>query len=92
VREYPDTCNYAYRLAGVQERIDDLDGALESLDHVIERCPDHRDAVVSAAKMAASLERIDQAARYLRRWLDRYPTDQTIRDALSRLQGQTTPQ
>jgi tetratricopeptide (TPR) repeat protein len=92
VRDYPENCNYAYRLAGVQERVGDLDGALESLAIVLRRCPDYREAVTAAAAIDVSLGRRDRAARVLERWLDRHPDDNGLRAALGRIQSRTPPQ
>ena len=61
VRDYPENCNYAYRLAAVQERVDDFEGALESLENVARRCPEHRDAITAAAAICVKLERYDRA-------------------------------
>ncbi len=85
VTQYPDNCNYWYRLAGVQEQTDDLPGSLESLDQVITRCPDTRDAVTAAAAISVRLGYIDRGMNYVERWLARHPDDGAMREALGRI-------
>jgi tetratricopeptide (TPR) repeat protein len=81
IRTDPDNCIYRYRLAGVQEQIDDLQGAIETLDEMIRRCPDVRDAVVAAASISVRLGFVDRALRYLDTWIARHPNDDALRNA-----------
>jgi len=85
VRRYPDNCDYWYRLAGVQEQVDDLAGSLESIDEVTRRCPDNRDAVTAAAAISVRLGLIDRGAAYVERWLARHPDDTAMREALGKI-------
>lgn len=88
----PDNCDIRYRLAGVQERIHDAMGTLETLDALIAHCPDHRDAVLSAAGLSARFGLSDRALSYLDHWIARHPDDEAMKQARQQLtdQGKAT--
>jgi len=83
----PEDTELLYRLAGVYERLDRLDSALYSLDELIRRDPDHRDAVMSAVGMSLRVGRKAQALAYLNNWLVKHPTDSSLRSALEELES-----
>jgi hypothetical protein len=62
-----------------------LAGALESLDEVIRRCPDTRDAVTAAAAISVRLGYIDRGVNYVESWLARHPNDGAMREALDKI-------
>jgi tetratricopeptide (TPR) repeat protein len=81
----PDNCDIRYRLAGMQERIDDVMGTLETLEGLMERCPEHRDAVLSAAAISARNGLVEQSLNYMDRWVARHPTDEAMRQTRQQL-------
>ncbi|MCK4774396.1 MAG: hypothetical protein KAT30_06405, partial [Candidatus Krumholzibacteria bacterium] len=78
IEEDPYDCEVRYRLAGVQERIEDFQGVLATIEAMIEYCPDHRDAVVSAAAICMRYNRIDRALRFVDNWIARHPNDDSM--------------
>ncbi|MEJ2722870.1 MAG: hypothetical protein P8181_17295, partial [bacterium] len=74
-----------YRLAGVYERIGHLDSALVAIDGLIQRDPNHREAVLSAVGISLRFQMVDRAKGYLRNWLATHPNDTGMRNALEEL-------
>jgi len=85
IEEDPDDCEVRYRLAGVQERIQDLQGALATIRDITEYCPDHRDAVLSAMALCARFDLIDEGLRFADNWLARHPNDESMRRSREQL-------
>jgi tetratricopeptide (TPR) repeat protein len=78
IEEDPYDCEVHYRLAGLQERIEDLRGALTTIDAMTEYCPDHRDAVISAVQICLRFNLIDEALRHVDDWIARHPNDESM--------------
>jgi tetratricopeptide (TPR) repeat protein len=87
IEKRPEDTELLYRLAGVYERLGHMDSALMSVDELIRRDPDHRDAVMSAVGMSLRFGRKAQALKYLDNWLAKHPTDTGLRDALEELES-----
>jgi tetratricopeptide (TPR) repeat protein len=87
----PDNCDVRYRLAGVQERIDDLTGTLETVDALLDYCPDYRDAVISAVAISIKFNMVDRAVNYIDNWLARNPDDGAMRRSRQQLLDRGTP-
>ncbi len=81
----PDRPDLLYRLAGVYERLGQLDSALVAIDELVRRDPDHRDAVMSAVGISLRFGLDEQAERYLTNWLAAHPTDTNMKEALDEL-------
>jgi tetratricopeptide (TPR) repeat protein len=64
-----------FTLAGIYERIGDLEMALTTIVEHVRLNPDERSAVVAAARISAKLGHTEQAQTLLRDWLDRNPKD-----------------
>lgn len=87
IERNPSDCDVRYRMAGVQERIADMAGALETLDAMIRTCPEHRDAVISAVAISARFGMVDRGLAYLDNWLARYPSDAAMRQTRDELRN-----
>ena len=78
IEKDPYDCEVRYRLAGVQERIQDLKGALETLEGLAVVCPEHRDAVISVIALCAQFNLVDRALAYIDSWVARHPNDDAM--------------
>ncbi len=85
IEQEPYDCEIRYRLAGLQERIEDLRGALATIEAMAEYCPDHRDAVVSAVAIFLRFNLVDEALRYVDNWIARHPSDESMIRSRQRL-------
>lgn len=87
IAENPRDCDIRYRLAGVQERINDLRGAQRTVDALTAACPDYRSGVVSAISLAVRFDELDRALMYVDNWLARHPEDEAMRRSRQQLLG-----
>ncbi len=90
IEEDPYDCDVRYRLAGVQERIEDFQGVLATIEAMIEYCPDHRDAVVSATAICMRYNRVDRALRFVDNWIARHPNDDSMIRSRQKLLDRST--
>lgn len=79
-REWPELLYY---LAGVYERQQEFESALSTLDQLVEKDPDNRDAVLMAHKIALKAGFGDRARDYLTDWLKWHPDDEGAKRALA---------
>ena len=87
IAENPTDCDIRYRLAGVQERINDLRGALQTCEDLARVCPDYRNAVLSAVSLAVRFDEFDRALMLINGWLARHPEDEAMRKSRAQLLG-----
>ncbi len=85
IRRHPERLELFYRLAGVYERIGDLQNSLVLLDEIILKNPQDREAVLSAFGIAAKLKLPARARTYLTAWIARHPDDKDMMQALEEL-------
>ena len=67
-----------YRLAGIYERIGQLQQGLQALDECTRRYPNFGDAFVSAMAICTQFEMWDQAISYANAWLNNHPNDRAM--------------
>jgi tetratricopeptide (TPR) repeat protein len=77
----PTNADLRYRKAGLQEQINDLRGALQTLDELMKWDDGYRDAVVSAVAIALRFDMRDRALSYLNNWLAKHPNDAAMQKA-----------
>jgi hypothetical protein len=65
-------------------------GTLETLDGLVEHCPEHRDAVLSAAAISARVGLMDRAMNYMDNWVARHPSDEAMKQSRQQLMDRAT--
>jgi tetratricopeptide (TPR) repeat protein len=84
IHKYPENMAIRIRLAELQEQVGDIDNAIRTLEEVIERSPNARQAVLSAYGVAVRANLLQRARGYLVWWLNTHPDDTEVKEILQR--------
>ncbi len=84
IRKYPGNLTLLLFLAELQEKVGDANEAIRTLEEIIERNPNERQAVLSLYGVSVRANLLQRARRYLVWWLNGHPDDEEVREILKR--------